>query len=143
MSLKPAQKKRLQRIVAADSETFSGNVDDKRLHPRQPVRLMATVVVQDGKTGEPEGVSLCAQILNLSASGAMIATSTPLEIGSLFLRILTAEAGPNVIESRVVHSSFRKQRHPFVYGVEFRRSLSEDEFAEILQVNSSDQSDIN
>lgn len=127
MPFKHNQKDRLQKIVGADSDNHSTSVSNRREFSRRQVRLIATVMVTNSPGGDPESISICGLVLNLSRNGAMIATPTPLEIGSLSLRFLDPVSRQHVIESRVVHSSFRHHDHPFVYGVEFQRELTDTE----------------
>ena len=136
MSLKQTQRKRLKKLVDNDTAV----IEDRRSQSRVFVRMMATVILKNESDQRMRSHSVCAEVLNVSKKGAMIAASEPLESNMIFVRFLIDGAGPNVILSQVVRSEIDHQKsNPFRYGIEFHRLLSDDQFADILEANKVDQ----
>ena len=133
MSLTRTQNHRLKKIIANDFAQANQATVERRIEHRHAVRLMTTVIVKNVSTGNSRNVSTCALVLDVSKSGARIASAQPIEQETLYVRFLTDGAGPNVIESRIAHASRHDHKeYPFAYGIEFHRILSDDDFAELI-----------
>ncbi|MEW4487735.1 PilZ domain-containing protein [Thalassoglobus sp. JC818] len=143
MKLSRTERVRLERLIEVDACSNDSIKHNRRLSNRVPVRLIATLLLKHEHTRECRSVSLGGRVLNLSKGGAMIAMDRVIETETVFIRFLSEAAGPNVIQSRLVHSSMdRKSDHPHVYGVEFQKLLTDHQFAELLRSqNTVDEDD--